>query len=1074
MKRILFSFICLLSGLQLFAGPVTRQEAQSLAKDFLASKGIAMTTSMAYRAPRKATFSKTDNAYYYVFNAGNNNGYVIVSGDDRTEEVLGYTDSGTFDAETAPDNLKSMLQRYVDEIKLLDADSVVVTSAQKAAYKAQRRKTEAARHAVAPLLTSLWNQGDPYNRMSPIYYKEDRSGVLSGNRSATGCVATAIAQVINYYKYPAVTKAEIPSYSFDSYGTTITMPAIPAGTKIDWDNMRDTYSSSNTDAEKDAVANLMLIVGCGCKMSYGPSSGAVTAYGENVLKNYLGFDDAAHNVVRSDYNIDEWINLIYKEISSGHPTVYGGFSSGGGHAFVLDGYESDDLFHVNWGWGGLDNGYFRISVLHPDSNNGIGASNTADGYSMGQDAILGVNYPDDVPASNTSINDDALTSNDVTLDGRNITTNFINWTGSTGDFSTGIGYIDANGAIVPVNVCSETDHLEINHYRTPLRSYWIPKLPVGTYKIVPISKRTTSNEWKTSFNVNKQYFLYNVTASSPLTYTLTYLSGNTADLAVNDWNFTGDLVKGNKQEVKATFTNEKGPQEYYGTIYSFASLTSTKGASTSHGGLTVRIGGTETNSFFFTPDAVGKYNIWLTTDADGNNVIASTTVDVTETAAQNVNLKVSNISYSNVTNKTIYGNFISASATITNNSTTAYNGAVDVKLWRGDVGVNSYRVQNTQEFDVSLAAGESHTYTFVFDDLAVDYDYDLSFIYASKATGNLDGGGLYSSNVRTLRAGVVRYTVAGAKFALAPTASIRVTSQIAALDMTGCTGINTITTSANTNTVYVVDANAAIPAGLDGANVVHGNEAAEINLTDNYPFIAPRPFVAKKISYSRVISKGSTGTNAWEALVLPFAPTEVAANGTPLTLKQNDTDNGNFYVKEFSQIDDNKNVDFAYVSSMKANIPYVVKIAQGDLVGNTFTFSATDADIDATSQAAMNAMSSAYTYTGITYNNSLAGIYTMNADGTAFTPVTKTTTVKAFRGYFTSKLDDTAKAATIPIENDVTGINNVASDMTDGTLVNVFGIDGKQVGQVKVENGTINLKNLPKGVYIVKGKKIIL
>ena len=218
MKRILFSFICLLSGLQLFAGPVTRQEAQSLAKDFLASKGIAMTTSMAYRAPRKATLSKTDNAYYYVFNAGNNNGYVIVSGDDRTEEVLGYTDSGTFDAETAPDNLKSMLQRYVDEIKLLDADSVVVTSAQKAAYKAQRRKTEAARHAVAPLLTSLWNQGDPYNRMSPIYYKEDRSGVLSGNRSATGCVATAIAQVINYYKYPAVTKKLGPTYSFDSYG----------------------------------------------------------------------------------------------------------------------------------------------------------------------------------------------------------------------------------------------------------------------------------------------------------------------------------------------------------------------------------------------------------------------------------------------------------------------------------------------------------------------------------------------------------------------------------------------------------------------------------------------------------------------------------------------------------------------------------------------------------------------------------------------------------------------------------------------------------------------------------------
>ena len=680
MKRIILSFICLLSGLQLFAGPVSRQEAQSLAKNFLTSKGITMTTSMAYRAPRKATFSKTDNAYYYIFNADNNNGYVIVSGDDRTEEVLGYTDSGTFDAETIPENLKSLLQRYTDEIKLLDADSVVVTGEQKADYKARRRKVEAARHAVTPLLTSLWNQGDPYNRMCPEYYKEDGSGVLSGNKSVSGCVATAISQVVNYYKYPAVTKTEIPSYSFNSYGKTITMPAIPAGTKIDWDNMRDTYSSSNTDVEKDAVAKLMLIVGCGCKMGYGPSSGAVTAYGENVLKNYLGFDDATHNAMRSDYDIDEWINMIYKEVYSGHPAVYGGFSSGGGHAFVLYGYDSDDLFHVNWGWGGQDNGYFRITVLHPDSNNGIGASNTTDGYSMGQDAILGVNFPDGIPSSNASINDDALTTSDISISGRNITVNFINWTGTAGDFYTGIGYIDTNGAIVPINVRSETDHLEINHYMTPLRSYWTPKMPVGTYKIVPISKRTTSDGWKTSFNVNKQYFLYNVTSSSPLTYTLTYLSGNTADLAVSDWNFTGDLVKGNKQEIKATFTNEKGPQEYYDAVYCFASLTSNKGTSTSHGGLTIRVGGTETDSFFFTPDAVGKYNIWLTTDADGNNVIASTTADVTETAAQNVNLKVSGISYSNVVDKTIYGNFIKAYATITNNSNTAYNGTVDVKL----------------------------------------------------------------------------------------------------------------------------------------------------------------------------------------------------------------------------------------------------------------------------------------------------------------------------------------------------------------------------------------------------------
>ena len=748
--------------------------------------------------------------------------------------------------------------------------------------------------------------------------------------------------------------------------------------------------------------------------------------------------------------------------------AYGGTSSGGGHAFVLDGYDSDDLFHVNWGWGGLDNGYFRITVLHPDSNNGIGASNTADGYSMGQDAILGVNYPDNIPAPTSDINTDALTSNKVTASGRTVTSNYINWTGTAGDFYTGIGYIDDNGAIVPVNTASSTESYDINVYTN--RSYMVRSLAAGTYKIVPISRRSTSEDWKTSFNVRKQYILCVIeTGKIPV---LTYMTGSNADLAVNNWNFTGDLVKGNKQELKATFTNEKGPQEYYGTVYSFASLTSTKGSSSSHGGLTVRIGGTETNSFFFTPAAVGTYNIWLTTDADGNNVIGSTTVDVTETAVQNVNLRVSNVTYSNENNGTVYGNFVKVSATVTNNASVAYDGSFNVRLYRAEVGVNAFYAQTSQNTPVSLAVNESHTYTFEFDDLTVDKDYGLAFSYGSKATGDLNGGGL--SFVKTLRPGIVRYTTFGTKFASAPTAAIAVTKQVAAVDMTGCPGVTTVTPSANTNTVYVVDASAAIPAGLNGANVVHGDEAAEINLNDTYPFIAPRPFVAKKITYSRVISTGSTGTNAWNALVLPFAPTEITAGATPLTLKQSDDDGGNFYVKEFSQIDDNKNVDFTYVSSIKANIPYVVKIAQGDLAGKTFSFSATDAAIEETGQATMKAMTSAYAYTGVTYDNALTGVYTMNADGTAFEPVTTKTTIKAFRGYFTSKLDDAVKATAIPIERGTTGINNVTADMTDGTVVSVFSIDGKQVGKMKVENGTINMKSLSKGVYIVNGKKIIL
>ena len=284
MKRIVFTFIlAALVSSAAKAESISRSEAFNTAQQYLLSKGKVLSQSRTpYRSVRSVN-GQPQSAYYYVFNAEGNNGYVIVSGDDRTPEILGYVENGSFDEENIPDNMKSWLQLYVDQIKYLADNNITVD---KRAVKA-RAKARATRHSVPVLLTSRWNQGKPYNITCPNYYlekdKDEATALPLRSGPAAGCVATAMAQVINFYKYPAQTRALIPAYSItytsEKNGSqkTTTQKAIKARTPIDWENMRDTYNWEDghvANAQDSAVANLMHMCGQAVQMHYGPSSGA--------------------------------------------------------------------------------------------------------------------------------------------------------------------------------------------------------------------------------------------------------------------------------------------------------------------------------------------------------------------------------------------------------------------------------------------------------------------------------------------------------------------------------------------------------------------------------------------------------------------------------------------------------------------------------------------------------------------------------------------------------------------------------------------------------------------------------
>lgn len=375
--------LCLLTALSAMARPITREQAQRKAEKFLKTlKGSPVLTPVvsSKKLAPKHKASVSTNELYYVFNRGSKEGYVIVPGDDAIETMLGYTDEGEFDYQTIPDNMRYWLDRQAAYLQYLQSTP-----------NAAPRKVPV--HAkVEPMVTTKWNQGDPYNQECPMYFNL--------GRSITGCVATAMAQVLYYQRAKSVTEtqADIPAYDanteHETYGR-LHVEGIPAGSPIDWDNMLDTYGSGATAKQKTAVAQLMHYCGVAVEMDYtNSSSGAYSSMVPEAFKKYFGYGSSVRYVYAGNYNDETWDALLYGELEEGRPFYLSGHNKDAGHAFVCDGYDGNHCFHINWGWGGSSDGYFLLNSLDP-AVQGLGGSDA--GYSQGEEAVIGCepeNYMD--------------------------------------------------------------------------------------------------------------------------------------------------------------------------------------------------------------------------------------------------------------------------------------------------------------------------------------------------------------------------------------------------------------------------------------------------------------------------------------------------------------------------------------------------------------------------------------------------------------------------------------------------------------------------------------------------------
>ena len=369
--RKIFIALSLFCALGLSAENVSQDQAKQIAEDFLrqSRSRAAVSLRMVYDGESSASRSSGQAPALYVFDNEGRNGFVVVSGDDAAYPILGYSYDGDFPEGQLPENFESWLQEMEKQVNYLRAQGAPTMVGSRA---------EDVGSVVKQLNTAKWSQDAPYNKLTPT---------VGGKKSPTGCTATALAIVMRHLEWPKTRTVEIPSYKNKTDQTTIA--SRPAGATYNWDNMLLEYKQgAYTDSQADEVADFMADVAFMLESDFGSeATGASAADVPIAVVKYMDYDKSCRFLQRHQYSATDWYKLVKDELDANRPVFYTGFNDKAGHAFVLDGYTTNDYFSVNWGWGGYLDGQFRLDAMNP-AGSGIGGNN--DHYNSGQEAIFGL------------------------------------------------------------------------------------------------------------------------------------------------------------------------------------------------------------------------------------------------------------------------------------------------------------------------------------------------------------------------------------------------------------------------------------------------------------------------------------------------------------------------------------------------------------------------------------------------------------------------------------------------------------------------------------------------------------
>lgn len=1056
MKKSLLLILGLLLTTSLLAGPVGKEEAKEKALAFL--NGTVSQRAGVAKAPRRLqdlSLASSSDAYH-VFNIGASNGFVIVSGSDLTPDIIGYTDEGAFDAQNIPDNMKAWLQEYTNQIAWVEKQGEVAASTSKA-----RKVSAGVKEAIAPLIQTKWNQVAPYNYQVP-------SGC------ATGCVATAMAQMLYYCNqkegFPMGTIAYIAGYN-DGNGHDVS--ACDKKASFDWANMQKTYTGleSTTAPEAVAVATLMQYCGAAVRMRYASTSSATTMFVSEALNTYFGFDHHLKNLYRNLYTNAEWEDIIYQELAANRPVLYGGKSSGGGHAFICDGYDADGYFHINWGWGGLHDGYYLLSVVNPEKG-GAGSGSAVDGYAMKQDAIIGFQK------STGDTTPEAAVVSCQQFDYLGTATVAKNQTNFQFDFTTHVKseLTFTHTFVFGVGVYDDEDHLvgEIKEYTGAFefppsgasdityRVYLnLKSLTAGkTYTLKQMSRLSSSSDWNVCYG-SDAYYVQAVVDESDVTFTTVSPNYN---LTASKITLTTDGVVNTAQTITAKIKNT-GTAPYRSILYLIVD-----GEKKSGTDVNVEPGESVLASFSYKPTVAGTQILQFTTDESGLKPISGgKSITIKSGVPSDNTPTLTSVHQLNVSGMEILGKKLVDKVRFTNESpTTAYDGWVSTTVYKWTGSSGSPTTLESQHVIIPPSSS-----------VVVTFEKDVEFDGTYSVRARYYHGGSWADALPDVA--FTKYTVTpaittiaadGTETLLKATASYNVPADAAVVDLRGQSVVTSlVTTAASPNCLYLADTD---PISGITKNWVKGTTAANIELTDGYDFYTPIDFTAANISFTRRFTTGADGGgNGWNTIVLPFDVEAVKQGDTPLDWFKSSSDTGkNFWVYQFV-IDGKGAVNFDRASDIKANTPYLITVpsdawgAEFDLTGKDITFAATDVTVKANEKKTQSGFY--YMFTGGSQKQTVAADagYVLNAEGNKFAKTTGSVDVPAFQAYFypsTHNLQADALAISFVDNSEATDIQGVDTKQVAADNDNWYTLQGLKLDGKPTE----------KGIYIYNGKKVAI
>ena len=350
MKKILFIPL-LFIALCLSAAPIGEKKAREIAESFFLS---ASTRSVTNTLELEYVESISGKGQVYVYNR-QGGGFAVIAGDDRFSPVIAFSYDNVYDSDSMPPAAKELLQCWARQIAAGKAPAQINTASQSEG------------NIIVKYDTPSWGQGDPYNLEAPV---------IGGYRSVTGCVATAMSIVAYYNKWPIQGNGTTPEYNYTYNGYNTVIPANSLGRTYDYENMLMNYRGSESSAQRNAVAALMKDMGTSVYMSYTPgASGAMSEEIPIAMSTYFSYSKSAYTAKAAEYGEREWAEVLQQNLKTCGPTIIGGQSSQGGHAFIFDGCTDNGYFSVNFGWDGASNGYYMLPAIE---------------FNQYQDAILGL------------------------------------------------------------------------------------------------------------------------------------------------------------------------------------------------------------------------------------------------------------------------------------------------------------------------------------------------------------------------------------------------------------------------------------------------------------------------------------------------------------------------------------------------------------------------------------------------------------------------------------------------------------------------------------------------------------